>query len=129
MKFTKIVDITDQGDNESSMTQSHSGNDVHPYMNYDDEDQMLDDEDGQDIIQHDIEVLLPESRELLSDWTCETIKVDEITSDALEENQELSPTGSSSSIESMDFYKPEADQSEQIPSEHALRRESRNVDA
>lgn len=130
MKFTKIVDITEQGENESSMTQSQSGNDAGLHIHYDEDDQMLDDEDEQDIIQHDIEVLLPESKELLSDWTCETIKVDEITSDALEENQELTPTGSSSSIESMDFYKPEADQSEQIPSEqHALRRESRNVDA
>lgn len=120
MKFTNIFDMT----GESSTSQNHEA---------DDTETMLNDDDQQDIIQHDIEVLLPESRDIMSDWTCAEIKIDEINSDPMENDdmrQDLSPTGSSSSIESMDsFYKPEADQSDQMLSEHvtnALRRDIRD---
>lgn len=120
MKFTNIFDMT----GESSTSQNHEA---------DDTETMLNDDDQQDIIQHDIEVLLPESKDIMSDWTCAEIKIDEINSDPMENDdmrQDLSPTGSSSSIESMDsFYKPEADQSDQMLSEHvtnALRRDIRD---
>lgn len=120
MKFTNIFDMT----GESSTSQNHEA---------DDTETMLNDDDQQDNIQHDIEVLLPESKEIMSDWTCAEIKIDEINSDPMENDdmrQDLSPTGSSSSIESMDsFYKPEADQSDQMLSEHvtnALRRDIRD---
>lgn len=120
MKFTNIFDMT----GESSTSQNHEA---------DDTETMLNDDDQQDNIQHDIEVLLPESKEIMSDWTCAEIKIDEINSDPMEDDdmrQDLSPTGSSSSIESMDsFYKPEADQSDQMLSEHvtnALRRDIRD---
>jgi hypothetical protein len=70
---------------------------------------------------------------MMSDWTCAEIKVDEISSNDLEdEKNQISPSGSTSSIESMDsFYKPEADQSEheQLLSEHvvnALRRDMKD---
>lgn len=117
MKFTNIFDMT----GESSTSQNHEA---------DNTETMLNDDDQQDIIQHDIEVLLPESKDIMSDWTCAEIKIDEINSDPMENDdmrQDLSPTGSSSSIESMDsFYKPEADQ---MLSEHvtnALRRDIRD---
>lgn len=105
------------------------------YQNDDSEMTMMTDEDEQNIIQHDLEVLLPESKEIMGDWTCAEIKVDEINSDETEnvtKRHDMSPTSSSSSMESMDsFYKPEADQSEheQTLSEHAvngLRRDSKD---
>lgn len=131
MKFTKIFDVTDS---ESSI-QSQTERETNQMLQYDDSDMMMNEEDEQNQIQHDLDVLLPESREIMGDWTCAEIKVDEINSGALEEEdqrQELSPTGSSSSIESMDsFYKPEADQSEheQLLSDHvqnALRRDTKD---
>lgn len=120
MKFTNIFDMT----GESSTSQNHEADDTETVLN---------DDDQQDNIQYDIEVLLPESKEIMSDWTCAEIKIDEINSDPMENDdmrQDLSPTGSSSSIESMDsFYKPEADQSDQMLSDHvtnALRRDIRD---
>lgn len=127
MKFTKIFDVTD---NESLLNQSQTEDDVDQMHQYEDSE-MLHSDDEQHM-EHDLDVLLPESRDIMADWTCAEIKIDEINSDALEANtmrKDLSPTGSSSSIESMDsFYKPEADQNEheQLMSEHvqtALRRD------
>ena len=80
-----------------------------------DEDMMLDAEEERNIFQNTLEVLLPESKEIMGEWTCSEIKVDEINSNDLngENRVDMSPTGSTSSIESMDsFYKPEADQKE-----------------
>lgn len=115
MKFNKIFDVTDS---DSQATSTH---DV--YHN----SEMMTDEEEQDLIQHDVEVLLPESKEMMGDWTCSEIKVDEINSDALDDDDmrlDLSPAGSSSSIESMDsFYKPEADQSEHEQMLSDLRRD------
>lgn len=131
MKFTKIVDVTDVvSSNNSPMPQFHSDTDGNQMFSYEDVDPTHNEDDEQDLIQHDIEVLLPESKEIMADWTCAEIKVDEITSDELDHDHkraEMSPTGSTSSIESMDsFYKPEADQSE--PFEHGVsaRREARD---
>lgn len=121
MKFTNIFDMNA----ESSTDQNEASS----------SEATLNDDDEQDNVQHDIEVLLPESKEMMCDWTCAKIKIDEINSDSLESDEkieEMSANGSSSSIESMDsFYKPEADQNEheqQTFCEHvtsALRRESR----
>lgn len=132
MKFTKIFDVTDS---DTSMVQSQAERDNNQMLQFDDSDMTMHEEDGQNQLQHDLDVLLPESREIMGDWTCAEIKVDEINSGALEKEdrkQDLSPTGSSSSIESMDsFYKPEADQSEheQLLSDHvqnALRRDAKD---
>jgi hypothetical protein len=127
MKFTKIVDMTDT---ESIISQADQ--DAIQKLEYDDE-MMLDSEEGRNLFQHDLEVLLPESKEIMKEWTCAEIKVDEInTSDLNSDRNVMSPTGSSSSIESMDsFYKPEADQKEhdeELLSEHvvsALRRDTK----
>lgn len=118
MKFTKIFDVTDS---ESTMIQNKLEQEANQY---EESETLMGEEEEQELIQHDLGVLHPESREIMSEWTCAEIKVDEISSDACENDesrQELSPTGSSSSIESMDsFYKPEADQKEheQLLSEH-----------
>jgi hypothetical protein len=108
MKFTKIFDVTDS---DSPMVQSQTEYEANKNAN---SENVMNEDDQQDLIQHDLEVLLPESKEMMADWTCAEIKVDEINSDDRErdeQRQDLSPTGSSSSIESMDsFYKPEADQ-------------------
>lgn len=123
MKFTKIVDMNADSVG-SSVVQSETERDANEMLQYDD---MMHDEDEQDNIQYDLEMLLPESREILNEWTCAEIKVDEISSDPsanVERRQDISPTGSTSSIESMDsFYKPEADQSEheQLLSEQVVR--------
>lgn len=113
MKFTKIFDVTDS---ETSMVQSQTERETNQMVQYEESNMTTNEEDEQNQLQHDLDVLLPESREIMGDWTCAEIKVDEINSGALEEEdkrQDLSPTGSTSSIESMDsFYKPEADQSE-----------------
>jgi hypothetical protein len=128
MKFTKIFDMTD-----SESITSQTEHDANQKLEYDDSEMLMGEEDERNIFQHDLEVLLPESKEIMSDWTCAEIKVDEINSDETGENKrlEISPTGSSSSIESMDsFYKPEADQKEhdQLLSDHvvsALRRDTK----
>lgn len=105
MKFTQIFDITD---NESIISQMEHDNDQKLEF---DEEMMLDAEEERNIFQNNLEVLLPESKEIMGDWTCAEIKVDEINSN--ENRNDMSPTGSTSSIESMDsFYKPEADQKE-----------------
>lgn len=110
MKFTKIFDYTDS---ESATVPER---DFNQNLQCDDSEASPNDDDEQSIVQHDLEVILPESKEIMGDWTCAEIKVDEINSDPLETDSkkpELSPTSSSNSIESMDsFYKPEADQSE-----------------
>ena len=127
MKFTKIFDYTDDVNVPER--------DINQNLQCDESEASMNDEDEQSIVQHDLEVILPESKEIMGDWTCAEIKVDEINSDPLENDDkraDLSPSSSSASIESMDsFYKPEADQSEheQNLSEHvanALRREARD---
>jgi hypothetical protein len=127
MKFTKIVDMTDT---ESIISQADQ--DAIQKLEYDDE-MLLDSDEERNMFQHDVEVLLPESKEIMKDWTCAEIKVDEINSNEMDGDcNPMSPTGSSSSIESMDsFYKPEADQKEhdeELLSEHvvtALRRDAK----
>lgn len=114
MKFTKIFDLSD----ESPMPQNQQ----------EDYDTPMHDDDQQDIIQHDLEVLHPESKEMMGDWTCAEIKVDEINSNE-DDRPDMSPTDSTSSMDS--FYKPEADQSEheQSLSEHvtnAFRRDTKD---
>lgn len=105
----------------SPMPQNQQENNEHH-----EESEMTQDEHEQNF-QHDIEVLLPESIEIMGDWTCAEIKVNEINSDERDGRRDsLSPAGSSSSIESMDsFYKPEADQSEHDQNLSELRREAR----
>lgn len=129
MKFTKILDMTDT---ESIISQTE--HDANQKLEYDDSEMMMDEEMERNMFQHDLEALLPESKEIMSDWTCSEIRVDEINTDELDSDtrrQEMSPTGSNSSIESMDsFYKPEADQKEhdQLLSDHvvtALRRDAK----
>lgn len=121
MKFTKIFDMTGEDSNQNQM--ENNSNIQH------EESELSQDEQEQNF-QHDIEVLLPESMEIMGDWTCSEIKVDEINSNDLENSNDekrenLSPTGSSCSIESMDsFYKPEADQSEHDQNLSELRRET-----
>lgn len=110
MKFTKIFDMTD-----TESISSQAEHDTNHKLEYDDSDMVMGEDGERNMFQHDLDVLLPESKEIMSDWTCAEIKVNEINSDETEENerQEMSPTVSSSSIESMDsFYKPEADQKE-----------------
>lgn len=110
MKFSKILDMTDT----ESIT-SQTEHDANQKLEFDDSEMLMDEETEKDIFQHDVEVLLPESKEMMGDWTCSGIRVDEINSDELDDESRLetSPSGSSTSIESMDsFYKPEADQKE-----------------
>jgi hypothetical protein len=113
MKFTKIFDVTDD---ESPPTQSHAETEATHTAHVDDSEKLVHSDEDQQPIQHDLEVILPESKEIMAEWTCAEIKVDEISSGELKNDlarQDLSPTDSSSSIESMDsFYKPEADQKE-----------------
>lgn len=114
MKFTNIFDVTDD--------ESQADNDNSHMIHYDSESAFQGDMDQQSV--HDLEAIISESVEIMPDWRCAAIKVDEINSnEVLTESQreDLSPTGSSTSIESMDsFYKPEADQKEhdQTLSEH-----------
>jgi hypothetical protein len=128
MNFRKILDMTDT---ESIISQTER--DANQKLEYDDDDMMMDEDDEKNIFQHDLEVILPESKEIMSDWTFSVIRVNEINSNEMDEEmrQEMSQTGSSSSIESMDsFYKPEADQKdhEQLLSDNvvtALRRDTK----
>lgn len=129
MTFTKILDMTDT---ESIARQTE--HDTNQKLEFDDSEMLMGEEDERTIFQHDLEVLVPESVKIMSDWKCSGIIVNEINSDEKDEEtmrQEMSPTGSSSSIESMDsFYKPEADQSEheQLLSDQvvtALRRDAK----
>lgn len=110
MKFTKIFDVTDS---DSPLVQSQMERDNNQQLMFDDTDMTMhdDDENDSEMIQHELNILYPETREL-SDWKCAEIKVDEIVSNAFDDdddlNGELSPAGSTSSMDS--FYKPEADQ-------------------
>jgi len=125
MKFAKIIDVTDS---DSTMVQSQSERDFNLQLQFDDSeilsmrhhhnndsdddmnDEDIDFETEQKQIQHDLALLHPETRQFMGDWKCAEIKVDEITSDALadDDRSEMSPAGSTSSMDS--FYKPEADQ-------------------
>lgn len=71
-------------------------------------DELFNHDDNESLIQQDVALLLPETKEIMSDWTCAEIKIDEINSENV-----ITSDDRTSSVESMDsFYKPEADQSE-----------------
>lgn len=140
MKFAKIFDMTDDEDEDHEEPDDNEANDN---LQYDDA-LMMEDPSEQGVIKHDLEALIPESKDIMSDWKCSMIRVAGINSDEQEKEEEegeekdeatkmeASAIGSSSSMESMDsFYKPEADQSEheQILSQNvvsALNRDTRD---
>lgn len=116
MRFNRILDVTES---DSPFVQAHSERDINEMLQYDESDmhQNEDDYPDEDSLGHlelDMAIIHPESAELLDDWKCAEIKVDEIVSDPLENEErrlDLSPADSNVSIESMDsFFKPEADQ-------------------
>lgn len=145
MKFNRILDVTEC---DSPLVQTYSERDTNQMLQYDESDlnMMLDNDDDygdqnqmMDSLDYDLAIIHPESVELLDDWKCAEIKVDEIVSDPLENEQrrlDLSPVDSNASMESMDsFFKPEADQNgsssnEQILSDdvvEAMRRNNRDI--
>jgi hypothetical protein len=77
-------------------------------------------DDEHDALEHDLAIIHPESSEILDDWKCTDIKVDEIVSDpnADAPRYDLSATDSDSSMDS--FFKPEADQNIQLLSDEAI---------
>lgn len=111
MKFNKIFDMTDS----DAASMAHSETENNQMLQY---DEIFHHDDSDNHIHNQ---LIPESREMMSDWTCAEIKIDEIKSENLDTM--ISSGDRSSSVESMDsFYKPEADQSEheQILSETVM---------
>lgn len=139
MKFNKIVDVTEC---DAPIVQTHSERFANQMLQFDESDinMMLDNDDDysdqvMDNIEHDLAIIHPESVELLDDWKCAEIKVDEIVSDPMERRLDLSPADSNASMESIDsFFKPEADQNgnhtEQILSDDvgvAMRRNNHDI--
>lgn len=145
MKFNRILDVTEC---DSPIVQTHSEREANQMLQYDESDinMMLDNDDDycdenimMDNLEHDLAIIHPETVELLDDWKCAEIKVDEIVSDPMENEErrlDLSPVESNASMESMDsFFKPEADQNgnnsnEQILSDDvvmAMRRNNFNI--
>ncbi|CAH1720001.1 unnamed protein product [Chironomus riparius] len=142
MRFNKIVDVTEC---DEMFVQTHSERIANQMLQYDELDinMMLDNDDDYsdqviDNLEHELAIIHPESVELLDDWKCAEIKVDEIVSDAMENEEkrlDLSSADSNASMESMDsFFKPEADQNgnntEQILSDDiafAMRRNNRDI--
>lgn len=102
-------------DNDLESISCHEmDNDVNQMLQYDDSDFNLQhDENNEPQIQHDLNLLLPESKEIMTDWTCAEIKIDEINSENLDNipNCQLDRSSSVESLESF-YNKPEADQSE-----------------
>lgn len=139
MKFNKILDVTES---ESPLVQTTSEREANQMLQYDEsdlahheddsnsEDEYNDEEgelDFQEQLEYDLAMIHPESAEILDDWKCAEIKVDEIVSDpnAVElRHHNLSPADSDSSIDS--FFKPEADQNVQLLSDDALTAMRRN---
>lgn len=147
MKFNKILDVTES---DSPLVQTMSERETNQMLQYDetdllhhrhdelyDEDEYNSDEeyeyndegehDYQEHLEHDLAIIHPESAEILDDWKCAEIKVDEIVSDPHEvelRHHDLSPIDSDSSIDS--FFKPEADQNVQLLSDDALTAMRRN---
>lgn len=142
MRFNKIVDVTEC---DATLVQTNSERLANQMLQYDESDinMMMDNDDDysdqvMDNLEHDLAIIHPESAELLDDWKCAEIKVDEIVSDPMENEErrfDLSPADSNTSMESMDsFFKPEADQNgnnnEQILSDNvgvAMRRNNRDI--
>lgn len=114
MKFNKIFDMNDNNDAENIMTLNEMDNDFNQMLHYDDSEFNLQhDESNEPRIQHDLNLLLPESKGIRPEWQCAEIKVDEINSVNADDAM-MSQHDRSSSVESLEsFYnKPEADQSE-----------------
>jgi hypothetical protein len=117
MRFNKIVDVTEC---DATLVQTNSERIANQMLQYDESDinMMLDNNDDycdddqvMDNLEHDLAIIHPESAELLDDWKCAEIKVDEIVSDPMENEErrfDLSPADSNTSMDS--FFKPEADQ-------------------
>lgn len=143
MKFNKILDVTESdepivqmmSEREANQMLQYDETDLIPHHNEHDEDEYNSDEDYQydehddyqEHLEHDLAIIHPESAEILDDWKCAEIKVDEIVSDPNEEelrHHDLSPADSDSSIDT--FFKPEADQNVQLLSDDALRAMRRN---
>ena len=130
---------------DAPFVQTHNERIANQMLQFDELDinMMLDNDDDYsdqviDNLEHDLAIIHPESVELLDDWKCAEIKVDEIVSDPMENEErrlDLSPADSNASMESMDsFFKPEADQNgnntEQILSDDvavAMRRNNRDI--
>lgn len=133
MKFNRILDVTDS---ESPLVQTHNERDTNQMLQYDESDMnmLLDNDQVQmmDSLEHDLAIIHPESVELLDDWKCAEIKVDEIVSDLQQSENirlDLSPVDSNASMDS--FFKPEADQNssgsnEQILSDNVVMAMTRN---
>ena len=123
MKFNKIVDVTES---ENSLVQTHSEREANSMLQYDETDLINENRseyevNDEEALEHDLAIIYPETVELMDDWKCAELKVDEIVSDpnVVEEfRYELSLVGSDSSLDS--FFKPEADQNIQLLSEEAV---------
>jgi hypothetical protein len=153
MKFNRILDVTEsdapmlqmQSERETNELLQYDETDLHHYHTHshhhhqhchgNNEDDYPDHDSSMDQLEHDLAILHPETADMFEDWKCAEIKVDEIVSDPLVEDErrhDLSPVDSNVSIESMDsFFKPEADQngSEQFISNdvvEAMRRNNRD---
>lgn len=121
MKFNKILDVTES---DLALVQTHCERQTNDMLEYDESDfasndnDYGDDDDG--VLEHDLAIIHPETAEMLDDWKCAEIKVDEILSDPNidEPRYDLSPADSDSSMDS--FFKPEADQNIQLLSDDAI---------
>lgn len=121
MKFNKILDITES---ELPLVQTYSEREANEMLQYDESDLASHNENDygdDDVLEHDLAIIHPETAEMLDDWKCAEIKVDEIVSDpnADEPRYDLSATDSDSSMDS--FFKPEADQNIQLLSDDAIK--------
>lgn len=117
MKFNKIFDMNDI-DTECTTPTNEMDNDVNQMLQYDDSEFNLhhhhhDDECNDPQMQHNLNLLLPESKGISSEWKFADLKIDEINSANMDSDM-LTQNDRSSSVESLEsFYnKPEADQSE-----------------
>lgn len=123
MRFNKIVDVTES---DSSLVQTYGERETNDMLQYDDSDLHDNDygldDDNDALLEHDLAIIHPESAQIMDDWKCAEIKVDEISSDPRAEEDEphydLSPEDSDSSMDS--FFKPEADQNIQLLSDDAI---------
>lgn len=122
MKFNKILDVTES---DLPLVQTHHERQTNDMLEFDesdfasnDNDYGNDDDDDDDggALEHDLAIIHPETAEILDDWKCAEIKVDEILS--AEPRYDLSPADSDSSMDS--FFKPEADQNIQLLSDDAI---------
>lgn len=122
MKFTKILDVTES---DLPLVQTHCERQTNDMLEYDESDfasndnDYGDDDDG--VLEHDMAIIHPETKDILDDWKCAEIKVDEILSDPnIDEPRyhDLSAADSDSSMDS--FFKPEADQNIQLLSDDAI---------